>query len=115
MRFLMVCMRFPTAAGESYLTTELAEALIESGNEVQVLHLDWNREPDAPVEDFITAGGVRVVRCSPTYVDRLGRIIRDSTKFVFSGRRAAEVLERRFDLNAFDAAIAWMPAIAIAP
>jgi glycosyltransferase involved in cell wall biosynthesis len=42
-------------------------------------------------------------------------MVRDASKFVLSGRNAARIAEDHFDLSAFDAAIAWMPAIAIAP
>jgi glycosyltransferase involved in cell wall biosynthesis len=115
MRFLMVCMQFPTEPGQSYLTTELADALIAGGHAVEVLHLDWSRSPSAPVEEFTTANSVRVVRCSPALVGGLGRTIRDASKFILSGRRAARVAKAHFDLASFDAAITWMPAVAIAP
>src|SRR5262249_21724574 len=39
----------------------------------------------------------------------------NTSKFVMSGRHAARAAWREFDLKSFDALIAWMPAIAIAP
>jgi glycosyltransferase involved in cell wall biosynthesis len=114
-RFLMVCMMYPTGPGESYLTSELAEALVRSGHEVEVLHLDWSVTSRNFVEDFTTRTGIRVVRFVPQSLRGLGRIVRDASKFVLAGRRAARVARSHFDLGRFDAAIAWMPAIAIAP
>jgi glycosyltransferase involved in cell wall biosynthesis len=115
MRFLMITMQFPTGAGESYLTTELAAGLVAAGHDVEVLHLDWSGPAGAPDEAFTTATGVRVVRCSPKYVSRFGKLVRDASKFILSGRHAAAIAKRYFELSSFDAAIAWMPAVAIAP
>lgn len=115
MRFLMIAMQYPTAAGESYLTTELADGLAAAGHQVEVLHLDWSAPAHSHVEEFRTASGVRVVRCGPKFLSGFGRQIRDASKFVLSGRHAARVATRYFDLTSFDAAIAWMPAVAIAP
>lgn len=115
MRFLMIPMKYPTAAGESYLTTELADALTAAGHEVEVLHLDWAGAPNSRVEEIRTETGVRVVRCGPKYVPGLGMLVRNASKFVLSGRHAATIADRHFDLSSFDAVIAWMPATAIAP
>lgn len=115
MRFLMICMQFPTGEGESYMTTELADALVEAGHEVEVLQLDWSAPPGRPAEEIRTATGIHVVRCAPSFVRGFGPLVRNASKFILSGRRAARLLRRHFDLSTFDAAIAWMPAIAIAP
>jgi len=115
MRFLMIAMQFPTGKGESYLTTELADALIAAGHEVEVLHLDWTASPSSAVDECTTATGVRVVRFRPRSLQGFGSLVHSASKFVLSGRRAASVAGRSFDLRSFDAAIAWMPAVAIAP
>jgi len=115
MRFLMVCMQFPTGAGQSYMTTELADALTVAGHEVEVLHLDWSAQVGGPTEEFKTERGVRVIRCAPRAISGLGRLARDASKFVLSGAHAAGIVQSYFDLTRFDAVIAWMPAIAIAP
>ena len=114
MRFLMVTMQFPVEPGHSYLTTELADALVAAGNEVEVLHLDWAAAPGGPTRSFVTDSGVRVVRVAPREVGGPD-LLRNTSKFVMSGRHAARAAWREFDLNSFDALIAWMPAIAIAP
>jgi len=115
MRFLMVAMQYPTAAGQSYLTTELADALVGAGHSVDVMHLDWSANPGSRIEEFRTATGVRVVRCAPKFWRPFGRLVHGASKFVLSGSKAARVAQRYFDLSSFDAAIAWMPASAIAP
>lgn len=115
MRFLMITMQYPTGDGQSYLTTELADALVADKHEVEVLHLDWSATQGDRVEELRTAGGVRVVRCAPRFISGFGSLIQSGTKFLLSGRRAANVARRHFALSTFDAAIAWMPATAIAP
>lgn len=115
MRFFMTTMQYPTEPGQSYLTTELADALISAGHEVEVLHLDWPARALNLVEEFRTASGVRVVRCSPKYLSGLGSWIRSASKFALSGRQSAKVAARHFHLSSFDAFIAWMPATAIGP
>ena len=115
MRFLMICMQFPTGDGESYLTTELADALTKGGHHVEVLHLDWGAPTGGPTTQFVTESGIRVVRCAPRALRGYGGLVRDASKFVLSGRHAARVAANAFDLSRFDAAIAWMPLVAIAP
>lgn len=115
MRFLMVCMQYPTGAGQSYMTTELADALRAAGHEVEVLLLDWSDARGGPVERFTTPTGVNVVRCGARALTGFGGLVRSASKFVLSGAHAARAARRHFDLKRFDAAIAWMPAMAIAP
>ena len=115
MRVLMVTMQYPTGSGQSYLTTELADALVSAGHEVEVLHIDWTGSPKSRIEELRTAAGVRVVRCAPKYLSGFGRLARHSSKFILSGRHAARVAARHFDLASFDVAFAWMPLVAIAP
>lgn len=115
MRVLMITMQYPAGPGQSYLTTELADALSGAGHDVEVLHLDWNASPSKPVDEFRTLSGVRVIRCAARYVSGFGSLIHAASKFVLSGRRAARIAQRHFDLSSFDAAIAWMPATAISP
>ncbi len=114
-RFLMVCMQYPTGPGQSYMTTELAEALIAAGHQVEVLLLDWAAVPGGPPEWFVTASGVTGMRCAPRAVTGLGALARNASKFLLSGRHAARVAREHFDLGGFDAVIAWAPALAIAP
>lgn len=115
MRFLIVTMQYPTRSGESYLTTELGDALVAAGHAVEVLHLDWHGSNGSATEEFTAATGVRVVRCAAKCFSGFGELVRKASKFVLSGRHAARVARAHFDLASFDAAIAWMPATAIAP
>ena len=115
MRFLLIAMHYPVAADQSYLTTELAEGLVAAGHRVEVLHLDWHGEAQARPHELVTAGEVRVVRCSAKSLPGLGPSVANASKFLLSGRTAARVARSHFDLAGFDVAIAWMPAAAIAP
>jgi len=113
MRFLMACMQFPTEPGHSYLTTELAEALVAAGHEVQVLSIDWDAVSsgsDGPWEDW---NGVRVVRCTPRQIDGFGALVRNLSKIVLTGRHARRLAREHFDLGGFDAFISWSPALAL--
>jgi glycosyltransferase involved in cell wall biosynthesis len=114
MRVLMACLKFPTEPGRSYLTTELAEALVKAGHEVEVLLIDWDAPPgaDGSIE---TWNGVRVVRCTPRWVDGFGRLVRHASKFVLTARRAGRAAWKAFDLKSFDVFVAWAPALTIAP
>jgi hypothetical protein len=114
LRFLMVCMQYPTGPGQSYMTTELADALVSAGHQVEVLFLDWNDATGGNATKEMMSSGVRVVRCAAHELGGLGGIVRAASKFVLSGRRAARAARDHFDLTSFDAAIAWMPASAIA-
>jgi glycosyltransferase involved in cell wall biosynthesis len=112
MRILMTCMKFPTAPGQSYLTTELAQALVAAGHAVEVLLIDWDASPgasDGPCPDW---RGVRVVRCAPRLIQGLGGLVRNASKFVLIGRRARRMARGHFDLGRFDVFIAWSPALA---
>ncbi|TCS14914.1 glycosyltransferase family 4 protein [Caulobacter sp. BK020] len=115
MRFLMVCMQYPTEPGRSYMTTELSDALVAAGHTVEVLHLDWTAPADARLDVLTSATGVRVVRCPALALDGLGGVVRGASKFLLSGLRAGRVARRSFDLGSFDALITWAPAVAIAP
>ena len=115
MRILMACLQFPTEPGCSYLTTELAQALVAAGHEVEVLFIDWNAAPTAADPPGRVWNGVRVVRCTPRWVDGFGRLARHASKFVLTARRAGRLARERFDLAKFDAFIAWAPAITVAP
>jgi glycosyltransferase involved in cell wall biosynthesis len=115
MRFLMICMRYPVAGGQSWLTTELADALLAAGHDVEVLLVEWNGLADGAIECLTSPAGVRIVRCAPRQWRGLGPLAAVASKFILTGRNAAQALKTQFDLRSFDAAIAWMPTTAIAP
>jgi len=115
MRVLMACMQFPTEPGRSYLTTELAQALVAAGHEVEVLLIDWHG-PEGGADGIAHVwNGVRVVRCAPKWVDGLGKLARHASKFVLTARRAGRIAREAFDFSRFDAFIAWAPAVVVAP
>ena len=115
MRFLLLPMRFPVGAGESYLTTELADALVEAGHEVDVLQLDWDGEGGRPSERLTGARGVPVLRVSPRSIGSAGKLVRMASKFWLSARHVGREARRAIDMSRVDAVIAWAPAVAFAP
>lgn len=115
MRILMVCMQFPIGNGHSYMTTELADALVAAGHEVEVLLYEWYAAANVQVGEQVTANGIRVVRCAPRMISGLGTLVRKASKFVLGGRHAAWVARHHFNLGSFDAFLTWMPAAALAP
>lgn len=115
MRFLLLPMRFPLEPGQSYLTTELAEALLDAGHEVDVLHLDWDGEPGRPNERLTSSRGIRVLRVFPRAIGRAGSLLRKASKFVLSAGHVGREARRLPPLDRFDVLIGWMPAIAFAP
>lgn len=115
MRYLMICMQFPMEPGQSYMTTELADALVAEGHEVEVLFLDWSAREGGATSIVVRDNGVRVVRCAPRAIGRAGSLAWKASKFLLTGRHVADIARRHFDLPRFDAALAWMPALAIAP
>jgi glycosyltransferase involved in cell wall biosynthesis len=114
-RFLLLPMRFPIGAGETYLTTELADALIEAGHEVDVVQLDWEGQSGRPSEQLTRAPGVPVLRVSPRSIGSAGRLVRMASKFGLSARHVGREARRAIDMSRIDAVIAWAPAVAFAP
>jgi glycosyltransferase involved in cell wall biosynthesis len=113
-RILMVCLHFPVAPGQSYMTTELAEALAARGDEVEVLVLDWQAPTGTPPDRTTLPSGIIVTRCAPREIGWAGEVVRGASKFVWSGRHVARTAAQLLDLSCFDIVLAWMPAIAVA-
>jgi glycosyltransferase involved in cell wall biosynthesis len=111
----MAAMKYPVAPGASYLTTELADALVEAGHEVEVLHLDWDSTDAGAPSELRSPSGVRVVHVPAPRLAGLPGAAGHAAKFLMSGRAAARAAGRHFDLSRFDAFIGWMPSVAIAP
>lgn len=114
-RFLMACMQYPVGTGQSYMTTELADALVARGHEVTALVIDWQAPTGTTPTRMVTPGGVTVIRCAPRAIDWGGGMVRAASKFVLSGRHVAQTARAMIDLTRFDVMLAWMPAVAIAP
>ncbi|HEY4029926.1 MAG TPA: hypothetical protein VGM25_06250, partial [Caulobacteraceae bacterium] len=112
---LMACLQFPTEPGRSYLTTELALALVVAGHQVEVLLIDWNAPPEEDGVSVEIWKGVRVARCTPRWVEGFGKLVRHASKFVMTARRAGRLARKTFGFDGFDIFIAWAPALTVAP
>ena len=80
-----------------------------------MLLIDWHGPAEAADGAARFWNGVRVVRCTPRWVDGFGKLARNVSKFVLSGPQAGRIARKAFDLDGFDAFITWAPALAIAP
>lgn len=112
MRFLFLTTIYP-APGDSYMTGELAHALIARGHAVDVLHLDWRGAVGAPTR-LREDRGARVIDVAPRSIDTMGTLVQRASKFILTSHHAARELQSHFDLSCYDAAIAWTPALTIA-
>jgi glycosyltransferase involved in cell wall biosynthesis len=115
MRFLLLPMKFPVEPDRSYLTTELAEALLDAGHQVEVLHLDWDATPGGRVERLTSPRGIPVVRVGPRVIGRRGSLFYKASKFVLSSCHVGREARRYLAMGNFDVIVAWMPGSAFAP
>ena len=115
MRFLLLAMRFPLEPGQSYLTTELAEALLDAGHEVEVLLLDWQGTIGGPTRLLTSGRGIPVWRVCPRAIGKPRSLLYKISKFVLSARHVGREARRHVAIEGFDGVIAWMPACAFAP
>jgi len=108
-------MRYPLEPGASYLTTELAEALLDAGHPVEVVQLAWEAKPGGASERLTSARGVPALRIYPRALGRRGSLLHRASKFVLSARHLGREARGYLSQGEFDAVIAWMPASAFAP
>lgn len=109
MRFLFLTTIYP-APGDSYMTSELAHALRGRGHEVEVLHINWRAETGTATRER-DDNGVRVVDVAPRAFQRFGKVAYRISKFLRTSRHSANELSDRFELDTFDALVAWTPAL----
>ena len=115
MRFLLLPMKFPVEPARSYLTTELADALLDAGHEVEVLHLDWDARPGERTRRLTSRRGIPVVRVGPRALGRPGSVLYKASKFILSSRHVGREAMRHLEIGGFDVIVAWMPGSAFAP
>lgn len=115
MRFLLLPMRFPLESGCTYLTTDLADALLDAGHEVEVLQLDWAASPGGPTERLASERGIPVLRVCPRAIGRRGSLLFKASKFILSARHVGREARRGLSIGDFDAIVGWMQASAFAP
>lgn len=113
MNILMLCTKYPLDSGDSYMTTELAEALVRDGHKLSAVVVDW----DAPYRSkarISTKNGVRVITIAPWAMTGLGRLIERVTKWTLSSVLAAAQMRRLLDGVKFDAILAFTPCTTVA-
>jgi len=113
MRLLLLTTTYPTLPGDTYLSSELADALVAAGHSVEVALLDWSQPANGPTEHVIH-NGIKVLRIMPRAWTRFGTLLFRISKFVLSGRHAVSEAKLSIDYESFDACVAWMPATPLA-
>jgi glycosyltransferase involved in cell wall biosynthesis len=112
MRFLFLCTKYPVRAGDSYMTSELAAALVREGHSVDVVLLDWDALPGSQTERHVH-DGINIVRIAPRAWTRFGTLIYRASKFILSDRHAVAEMRREIQCEDYDACVAWMPALTV--
>jgi glycosyltransferase involved in cell wall biosynthesis len=113
MRFLFLSTRYSADAADSYMTDELAEALIARGHCVDVLLVDWDAPSPLPTCEIRGRNGERIVSVTPRALRQFGRLIFRASKLLLSSRHAAAAMRHHFGNVRHDAVIAWTPALSV--
>jgi len=114
MKFLLICTKYPTGPNDSYMTTELAGALVSQGHDVSVAVIDWDLPMGSASRRLKTAAGVDVLVIAPQGTKRLGRIVERITKWGLSSLLAQKEMARAFGNANFDYILAWTPCVTVA-
>ncbi len=114
MKFLLICTKYPTGPNDSYMTTELAGALVDQGHDVSVAVIDWDLPLGSASRRLKTAAGVDVLVIAPQGTKRLGRIVERITKWGLSSLLAQREMARAFGNAKFDYILAWTPCVTVA-
>ena len=113
MRVLMLCTKYPVEAKDSYMTSELAGALVTAGNRVQVVVTDWNAPYGAPSSN-VQKDGVDIFVVAPRSVRWLGSFVENMSKWVFSSVFAWAQMRRLLRNQSFDILICFTPCVTVA-
>ncbi len=113
MRFLFLATKYSVATGDPYMTDELAGGLIERGHSVDVLHLDWDAPLGSATRVIEGRHGEKVVAVAPRALRRFGRLAFRASKFALSSRAAAAAMDDHLAGAAYDAVVAWAPALTV--
>lgn len=113
MKFIFLCTAYPVITGDSYMTSELAEALRSQHHDVDVVHIDWNGEPNTQTEWLPSPDGISILRLYPRTINKLGTLVYRVSKLFWTSRHAAQEMDKFLDLKSYDAVIAWTPALTV--
>ena len=113
-RILIMCTKFETLCNNNYLTNDLANALAESGNRVQVVSLDWGTAPGSPPKSYRQENGIDVLIVSPVQISSMGQLVARGSKWVFSSICAMSIIRQHLNRREFDLFITFSPVVTCA-
>lgn len=113
-RILIMCTKFETLCNNSYLTNDLANALAKSGNQVQVVSLDWGAAPGSPPKSYRQENGIDVLIVSPVQISSMGQLVARGSKWVFSSICAMSIIRQHLKHREFDLFITFSPVVTCA-
>jgi glycosyltransferase involved in cell wall biosynthesis len=114
MHFLMLSTKYPVEPGQSWMSSDLADALRARGHDLTVVLIDWNAAVGRATRTLVTATGVNVLDIAPRALTGRGLLAYRISKMLLSPRHALKEMKRLVDPKAFDAMIAFTPASTLA-
>src|SRR5262245_13099271 len=109
----MLCTKYPVEPKDSYMTSELAAALVAAGHKVHVVVTDWSA-PYGAAGCTIQKDGVDVFVVAPRSVSWLGRFVEKATKWIFSSVFTWTHMRRLLGSHSFDLLICFTPCVTVA-
>jgi glycosyltransferase involved in cell wall biosynthesis len=113
MHILMLCTKYPVEPKDSYMTSELAAALVAAGHRVQVVVIDWNAPFGAP-SCAVQKDGVDIFVIAPRSVSWLGTFVEKTIKWAFSSVFAWAQMRQLLGSQSFDVLICFTPCVTVA-
>src|SRR5262249_54841421 len=113
MRVLMLCTKYPLDPADSYMTSELAGALVAAGHTVQVVVTEWQAPPGAAATSLRWGGGVGVLSLAPRAITRFGRFVETLSQWTISSLSARREMVRTLSSQSFDTLICFTPCVTV--
>ena len=114
MHILVLCTSYPLDVKDSYMTNDLAGALVAAGHRVQVVVTDWNAPFGAASFTVRSEDGVDVLVIAPRSITWLGRFVEKATKWLISSVFAWGQMRRILGGQSFDLLICFTPCVTVA-
>ena len=109
MKILVICTKYPESTDDSYLTSELADAMAAQGHAVTVVALQWEAKEHKPIDRQVFPSGVEVNYFGPKSINFLGLTVERVSRWTLSSLIARIHLSSRLRGKTFDLAIVFGP------
>jgi glycosyltransferase involved in cell wall biosynthesis len=114
MHILMLCTIYPIDVKDSYMTNDLAGALVAAGHRVQVVVTDWNAPFGRSSYTVRSEDGVDVFIVAPRSITWFGHFVGKASKWVLSSAFAWWQMRRVLGGKSFDLLICFTPCVTVA-